>query len=191
MCLVFFHKLIEKWCYPGLIQNLWSVLPEPRDCWYHSTSTNQLQWDTDRTPCPGHRAWVSSGKEPFPLFKPAGSWYLFMEVPSDSSSNVWSIWWPDPMGRDEDAEEGSLSVWSLILLPLFCLSFLYPLPNINLNTFSLHSCFLFFPCQTVYAWFPVNFPEYRELLGQREKLFWCTSLALNHKAPFCVIFWQM
>lgn len=36
------------------------------------------------------------------------------------------------------------SVWNLILLPLFCLSFLYPLPNINLNAFSLHSCFIFF-----------------------------------------------
>lgn len=61
------------------------------------------------------------------------------------------------------------SVWSLTLLPLFCLSFLYPLPKINLNTFSLHSYFLF--CQTVYAQFPVNFLEYLQLFGQGEKLF--------------------
>lgn len=166
MGLIFFHKLIEMWCCPGLIQNLWSVLSEPRDLWYHSTSTNQLQWETDRTPCPGHPARVSSGKEPFPPFKPAGSWYLFMEVPSDSSSNVWNIWWPDPMGRDEDAAEGRFISLELTLLPLFCLSFLYPLPKINLNAFSLHSCFFFFPCQTVYAQFPVIFLENRELLGQ-------------------------
>lgn len=184
MGLLFFHNLIEKWCYPGWIQNLWRVLPEPRDRWYHSTSTNQLQWEPDRTPCPGHGAWVSSGKEPFPLFIPAGSWYLSMKYPVIAAEMSGTFGGRIP-------REGIPSVCNLILLPLFYLSFLYLLPNINLNAFSLHCCFIFFSCQTVCALFPVNFPEYRELLGQGEELFWCASLALNHKAPFCVIFWQM
>lgn len=94
-----------------------------------------------------------------------------MEVASDSSSDVWNIWWLDPWEEMRMLQREDSSVWSLILLPLFCLSFLYLLPNINLNTFSLHSCFIFFPCQTVCAQFPGNFPEYRELLGQGEKLF--------------------
>lgn len=63
------------------------------------------------------------------------------------------------------------SVWNLILLPLFCLSFLCPLPNTNLNTFLLHSCFVgFFSYQIFCAQFPVNFPVYGDLLGQGEKL---------------------
>lgn len=40
--------------------------------------------------------------------------------------------------------EGIPSVWNLILLSLFYLLFLYLLPDINLNAFSLHSCFFCF-----------------------------------------------
>lgn len=55
-------------------------------CLYHTNSANQFQWETESTPCPGHRAQVSSGNQPLPPWLNWQSWYLLIEVASDSSS---------------------------------------------------------------------------------------------------------